>query len=73
MSIYCRYLVIRRMKRVCMTLGASTMTNVQGTQMHTKKNEDKWWFVPTSEVKKLIPDPSEERVFGKRKLFFFQM
>ena len=38
-----------------------------------KKNEEKWWFVSTADVKKIIPDPSEERVSGKWKLFYFKL
>ena len=36
-----------------------------------KLNDDKWWFVKIFDVCKIIKDPVEERVSGKRKLYYF--
>ena len=36
-----------------------------------KLNQDKWWSVHVSYVKKMLKDPVEEKVSGHRKLYYF--
>ena len=36
-----------------------------------KKKDDEWWYVQESEVIMTVKDPCEEKLSGKRRLFYF--
>ena len=39
--------------------------------MAYKKKDDKWWYVQESEVITNLGQPKEEKLSGKRKVFYF--
>ena len=36
-----------------------------------KKKDDEWWYIQESEVIMTLKDPREEKLSGKRRLFYF--
>ena len=36
-----------------------------------KKKDDEWWYIHESEVIMTLKDPREEKLSGKRRLFYF--
>ena len=40
------------------------------TQVY-KKKDDEWWYIQKSEVIMTLKDPQEEKLSGKRMLFYF--
>ena len=36
------------------------------------KKGDEWWLIDVSDILATIPDPKEEKVSGKRSIFYFE-
>ena len=39
---------------------------------NTLKKGDEWWLVDVSDILATIPNPKEEKVSGKRSIFYFE-
>ena len=37
-----------------------------------KINEEKWWYIPKHDVSTFLKDPKEEKIYNKRKLYYFE-
>ena len=52
-------------------LGVFSYEQCSRNTMAYKKKDDKWWYVQESEVTTDFEVPTEEKLSGKRKIFYF--
>ena len=57
--------------RTTTELGVFFYEQCSRNTMAYKKKDDKWWYVQESEVIKNLGQPKEEKLSGKRKVFYF--